>query len=90
MEKRQSENIVLNINIWFPLTLAILERSIIRNGLYDIYLPYIWLPVAIRIPFGSLGVLELKGKRQLEDLPPSRCVNCGPRILSDGPSYISG
>lgn len=58
MEELQSENIVLNINIWLPVILAILERSIIKNDLYDLSLPYIWLPVAIRIPFGSPGVLE--------------------------------
>lgn len=59
MEELQSENLVLNINVWLPVTLAIFERSIVRNDLYDIHLPYIWLPMAIQIPFGSPEVLEL-------------------------------
>lgn len=46
--KLQGENTVLNMNIWLPVTLAILGKSIRRSNHYDISIPYFWNLVAIQ------------------------------------------
>lgn len=65
MVERQSENIILNINIWLRITLAILERFVRTNNHYDISPAHFWYLVAIQIPLGSPGeslrALKLKG-----------------------------